>query len=302
MNVFLLDGTYELFRHYYAVPSVRDSGGQEVGAVRGVLGSVIGMLEDDVTHIGVATDHVVESFRNELWSGYKTGEETEPALLEQFHPLEDVLGELGVVVWPMKTFEADDGLAAAAARAAAEPRVEQVFICTPDKDLAQCVRGRRVVQFDRRAGVLRDADGVRARFGVAPESIVDYLALVGDSADGYPGLPGWGAKSTAVVLGRYGHLEEIPLDESTWEVQVRGAARLGRALREGRAQAELFRTLAILRTDAPVFGAVDELQWTGPRPGFFDTCARLNAPGYFKRAQALGQARSAEGGNGNRTS
>ncbi len=291
MNVFLLDGTYELFRHFYAVPSVKDADGREVGAVRGVVGSVIGMLEDDVTHIAVATDHVIESFRNDLWSGYKTGEGTEPVLLEQFHPLEDALGALGIVVWPMTTFEADDGLAAGAERAAEDQQVEQVFICSPDKDLAQCVRGRRVVQFDRRAGVLRDADGIRARYGVAPESMVDYLALVGDSADGYPGLPGWGAKSTSIVLGRYEHLEDIPSDDAAWDIEVRGAARLARALREGREQVELFRQLATLRTDAPVFGTVDELRWTGPRPVFFDTCARLNAPGYFTRAQAVAEAR-----------
>ena len=287
MNVYLLDGTYELFRHFYAVPSVKDPDGREVGAVRGVVGSVIAMLEDKVTHIGVATDHVVESFRNDLWPGYKNGKGIEPTLLEQFLLLEDALGALGVVVWPMTTFEADDGLAAAAQRAAADPQVEQVFICTPDKDLAQCVRGRRVVQFDRRAGVLRDADGVRARYGVDPESMVDYLALVGDSSDGYPGLRGWGAKSTAVVLARYGHLEQIPPDETVWDVEVRGAARLARVLREGREQAELFRQLATLRADVPVFGSVDELYWTGARPAFFDLCTRVNAPGFFKRAQAL---------------
>lgn len=291
MNVFLVDGTYELFRHFYAVPSSTDPDGIEVGAVRGVVGSVLGMLEDNVTHLGVATDHVVESFRNELWEGYKTGEGIDPALLEQFHPLEEALEALGVVVWPMTTFEADDGLAAAAVRAAEDPRVEQVFICTPDKDLAQCVRGRRVVQYDRRAGVLRDADAIRARFGVDPESMVDYLALVGDSADGYPGLPGWGAKSAASLLGHYGRLERIPSDEKEWDIQVRGAARLARALREGREQAELFRRLATLRIDAPVFEGVDELRWEGPHGRFFDVCARLNAPGYFKRAQALAEGR-----------
>ena len=203
MNVFLIDGTYELFRHFYAVPSTRDVDGREVGAVRGVLGSVLRMLEDDVTHIGVATDHVIESFRNALWPGYKTGDGIDPALFGQFHPLEEALKALGVVVWPMTDLEADDGLASAAAKASGDPRVEQVFICTPDKDLSQCVAGRRVVQFDRRAGSLRDADGVRAKFGVPPASIPDYLALVGDTADGFPGLRGWGAKSTALVLGRY---------------------------------------------------------------------------------------------------
>ena len=187
MNVFLIDGTYELFRHFYAVPSTRDVEGREVGAVRGVVGSVLRMLEDDVTHLGVATDHVIESFRNALWPGYKTSDGIDPALFSQFHPLEEALEALGVVVWPMTDLEADDGLASAAAKASGDPRVEQVFICTPDKDLSQCVTGRRVVQFDRRAGSVRDADGVRAKFGVPPASIPDYLALVGDTADGFRG-------------------------------------------------------------------------------------------------------------------
>ena len=292
MNVFVLDGTYELFRHFYAVPAAFDPDGRDVGAVRGVVGSVLGMLEDDVTHVGVATDHVIESFRNRLWPGYKTGDGMEPALLAQFHPLEDALAALGVAVWPMTELEADDGLATAAARAAADERVEQVFICTPDKDLAQCVHGRRVVQFDRRAGLLRDADGVRARFGVGPESMVDYLALVGDAADGYPGLPGWGAKSASTVLARYGRIEDIPADGADWAVRVRGASRLARTLREQREEALLFRELATLRLDAPVFDSVDELRWAGPRPAFFDTCARLNAPGYFRRAQAVAAGRA----------
>ena len=286
MNVFVLDGTYELFRHFYAVPSVKDQDGLEVGAVRGVIGSVLAMLEENVTHIGVATDHVVESFRNDLWPGYKTGEGIEPALLRQFQILEDALTALGVVVWPMVEFEADDALAAAAKQAAMESRVEQVFICTPDKDLAQCVNGRRVVQFDRRAGVLRDAAGVRVRFGVDPQSMTDYLGLVGDAADGYPGLPGWGAKSTAVVLARYKHIEQIPLDLADWDIQVRGATRLAKALNEQREQAILYRTLATLRTDALVLESVDELMWTGPTASFFDICARLNVPGYFRRARA----------------
>ena len=292
MNVFILDGTYELFRHFYAVPSTTDTDGNEVGAVRGVLGSVLAMLEDDVTHLGVATDHVIESFRNALWSDYKTGAGIEPALVAQFGPLEDALDALGVVVWRMVEFEADDALASAAARAAADRRVEQVFICTPDKDLAQCVRGRRVVQFDRRAGTIRDADGVRGRFGVDPASIPDYLALVGDTADGFPGLPGWGAKSSGTVLGRYGRLEDVPDDADAWDFTVRGAARLARTLAEQRERAVLFRTLATLRTDVPVFTSVDELEWAGPNPAFFDVCARLNAPGYFRRAQAAAKAHS----------
>lgn len=287
MNVFLVDGTYELFRHFFAVPSATDADGHEVGAVRGVIGSMLSMLEEDVTHLGVATDHVIESFRNTLWPGYKTGAGIDPALFAQFGPLEEALDTLGVTVWPMTELEADDALASAASRAAADDRVEQVFICTPDKDLAQCVRGRRVVQFDRRAGTMRDADGVVEKFGVPPESIPDYLALVGDSADGFPGIRGWGAKSTARVLARYLHLEAIPDDASTWEVTVRGAARLAAELASRRDQAALFRDLATLRDSAPVFGSVDELRWNGPRPGFFDLCARLNAPVLFRRAQAL---------------
>ena len=287
MNIFLIDGTYELFRHFYAVPSATDVDGREVGAVRGVVGSVLRMLEDDVTHLGVATDHIIESFRNELWPGYKTGEGIDPALFAQFHPLEATLEALGVAVWPMTDLEADDGLASAAAKASGDPRVEQVFICTPDKDLAQCVTGQRVVQFDRRAGSLRDADGVLAKFGVPPASIPDYLALVGDTADGFPGLRGWGAKSTALVLGRYLHLEAIPDDAAAWEVEVRGASRLAAVLATHRDLAARFRDLATLRTSAAVFETVDDLRWTGPRPAFFEVCARLNTPGFFKRAQAL---------------
>ncbi len=292
MNVFLIDGTYELFRHFYAVPSTRDVDGREVGALRGVLGSVLRMLEDDVTHIGVATDHVIESFRNALWPGYKTGDGIDPALFAQFHPLEEALEALGVVVWPMTDLEADDGLASAAAKASGDPRVEQVFICTPDKDLSQCVAGRRVVQFDRRAGSLRDADGVRAKFGVPPASIPDYLALVGDTADGFPGLRGWGAKSTALVLGRYLHLEAIPDDAAAWDVEVRGAGRLAAELATHRDLAARFLDLATLRTTAAVFETVDDLRWTGPRPVFFEVCVRLNTAGFFKRAQALGGSRA----------
>jgi 5'-3' exonuclease len=292
MNVFLVDGTYELFRYFYAVPSSKDVEGQEVGAVRGVVGSVLGMLEDDVTHIGVATDQVVESFRNQLWSGYKTGEGIEPALHAQFPVLEEALGALGVCVWPMTDLEADDGLASAAMTASRDASVEQVFICTPDKDLAQCVMGRRVVQFDRRAGVIRDADGVETKFGVPPESIPDYLALVGDAADGFPGLRGWGAKSAALVLARYGHLEAIPDDPQDWDVTVRSAGRLAKELAAHRDLAAQFRDLATLRTTPELFGSVEELRWRGPRPTFFDLCARLNAPVYFRRAQQLADSRA----------
>jgi 5'-3' exonuclease len=291
LNVHLVDGTYELFRHFFAVPPATDSDGREVGALRGVLGSVLALLEGGATHIGVATDHVIESFRNDLWKGYKTGEGIDPALLSQFHPLEEALTSMGIVVWPMVEFEADDALASAAAMAASDARVERVFICTPDKDLAQSVVGRRVVQYDRKAGTIRGADDVVKKFGVEPKSIPDYLGLVGDTADGYPGLPGWGAKSASTVLARFGHLEAIPGSAADWQVTVRGAAKLAATLAEYRELAFLFRDLATLRTTAPVASTVDELRWTGPRPEFFDLCVRLDSSGLFRRAQALAEKR-----------
>src|ERR1700761_3922126 len=264
MEVHLIDGTYELFRHFFALPSMRDGTGQEVAAVRGVLTSVMSMFAAGATHVGVATDHVIESFRNRLWPGYKTGEGIDPALLSQFPLLEEALVALGVVVWPMVEFEADDALAAAAAAAANDPRVKRVIICTPDKDLAQCVRGTRVVQMDRRKNAIRDEAGVMARFGVLPASIPDYLALVGDSADGYPGLMGWGAKSAAAVLARFGHLESIPEDWRGWGASVTSPKALSSRLNAERQQALLFRVLATLRTDIAVFASVDELLWQGP--------------------------------------
>ncbi len=292
MNVHLLDGTYELFRHFFAVPSVRDADGREVGALRGVLGSVLALLEGGATHVGVATDHVIESFRNTLWKGYKTAEGIDPALLAQFHPLEDALRAMGVMVWPMVEFEADDALATAARVAAADPRVERVFLCTPDKDLAQCVVGRRVVQYDRRTGVIRGEDEVVKKYGVRPASIPDYLALVGDASDGYPGLPGWGPKTAAAVLARFEHLEAIPADPAAWQVRVRGAAKLAATLVEYRELARLFRELATLRADAPVDASVDALEWRGPRPEFFELCARLDAGALFRRAQTLAERRA----------
>jgi len=260
MQVHLVDGTYELFRHYFAVPKDADAEGREVGAVNGVVASLRGLVRGGATHVGVATDHVVESFRNELWPGYKTSAGVPDDLLSQFPLLEDALRAEGFVVWPMVEFEADDALAAAAAVAAADERVAQVVICTPDKDLAQCVTGTRVVQLNRRTRAVTDEDGVIAKFGVPPASIPDYLALVGDAADGYPGLPGWGAKSTAAVLAAYGHLEAIPPRASDWRVKVTGAARLSATLEEGRDLALLFRRLATLRTDIALFENVDELQ------------------------------------------
>ena len=235
------------------------------------------MLEDGATHLGVATDHIVESFRNDLWPGYKTGDGIEPALLEQFHPLEEALEALGVAVWPMREFEADDALASAAARAHESPEIQKVFICTPDKDLAQCVMGERVVQLDRRKRAITNEQGVIERFGVSPASIPDYLALVGDSADGFPGLPGWGAKSAAIVLARYRHLEMIPDAVEAWDVKPRGAARLAASLAAGREDAALFKDLATLRLDAPVGATHEDWRWEGPQPAFAPVCERIDA-------------------------
>ncbi|HET7619330.1 MAG TPA: 5'-3' exonuclease H3TH domain-containing protein [Vicinamibacterales bacterium] len=277
MDVHLIDGTYELFRHFYALPGARDADGREIGAVRGVLASVLGMVNAGVTHVAVATDHIIESFRNELWPGYKTGDGIDPDLLAQFPLLEEALTALGIVVWPMIEFEADDALAAGAAAAARDPRVDRVFICTPDKDLAQCVSGTRVVQLDRRTRRVRDEAGVVEKFGVAPASIPDYLALVGDAADGYPGLRGWGPKSSAAVLARFGRLESIPPDSRDWHVNAANAAALAATFARERERALLFRTLATLRTDIPLFDDVEALRWTGPTPAFAELGARFDA-------------------------
>ena len=277
LEIYLVDGTYELFRHYYALPSARDQDGREVAAVRGVLASVLGMIKGGATHFAVATDHVIESFRNDLWPDYKTGEGIEPDLLSQFPLLEEVLSAAGLVVWPMVEFEADDALAAAAVAAARDARVERVIICTPDKDLAQCVRGTRIVQLNRRTGVTLDDSGVIKKFGVSPVSIPDYLALLGDSADGYPGLPGWGAKSSAAVLAKFVHLESIPVDVREWRVNVTNASALAATLVRERERALLFRTLATLRTDIALFEDVDQLHWKGPTADFEALAARLDA-------------------------
>jgi len=304
--VHLVDGTYELFRYFLSPAAAFGRATPEaLRAVRGVVGSVLGMLEDGATHLGVATDHVIESFRNALWDGYKTGEGIDPLLRAQFEPLEDALAALGVVVWPMVEFEADDALATAAAMAAADPRVAQVVVCTPDKDLAQCVRGTRVVQLVRRTqegkgGTLRgfpltqearDEAGVVKKYGVRPASIPDWLALVGDSADGYPGLPGWGAVSAAAVLARYEHLEAIPKLAGEWGVSVRGALRLATTLAEQRERARLFRRLATLREDAPIGVDVDGLRWRGPRPELAAWAERLGAPALLERARATARGR-----------
>jgi len=287
MHVHLIDGTYELFRHFYALPSRHDLEGNEVGAVLGVVASVVSMIRDGATHLGVATDHVVESFRNAMYDGYKTGEGIDPTLWRQFHPLEEALRALGVVVWPMVEQEADDALAAAASRASTSPEVDRVFICSPDKDLAQCVRGDSVVQLDRRRGITRNEQGVKDKFGVSPRSIPDYLALVGDKADGFPGVPRWGAKSAANVLARYQNLEAIPSEESQWDLRIRGATALAASLRDHWADALLFRDLATLRTSAEVFTEVDELRWCGPTSGFAPLCEQLGAPDLAERIARL---------------
>jgi 5'-3' exonuclease len=268
MDVYLVDGTYELFRHFFAVPSFKDDKGREVGAVRGVTNSIRWMISQGISHIGVATDHVIESFRNDLYPGYKTGEGIAPELYSQFPILEEVLRAMGVVVWPMVEFEADDALASAAAKAAADCRVDRVVICTPDKDLSQCVSGTRIVQLDRRANVTRDEAGVVAKFGVKPRSIPDYLALVGDSADGFPGVMRWGKKAAAAVLSVYPHLEDIPRDWRQWTPSTRNPRLLASNLFDAWGQALLFRTLATLRNDVPVFETVEELRWQGERPEF----------------------------------
>jgi 5'-3' exonuclease len=286
MDVHLVDGTYELFRHFFAVPAAADVNGQEVGAVRGVLTSVLSMIERGATHIGVATDHVVESFRNDLYPGYKTSEGVPQELLSQFPILEETLEAMGVMVWPMVYFEADDALASAAGKAAQDERVRQVFICTPDKDLAQCVVGTRVVQLDRRRDILRDEAGIVAKFGVTPQSIPDYLAVVGDSADGFPGLPGWGPKAAALTLSRYPHLEGIPKDWRGWHPSIRKARLLSESLFDAWNEALLFRTLATLRLDVPVFDTVEDLRWKGPRPNFEGHCQQMKSPNLLAGATA----------------
>jgi 5'-3' exonuclease len=287
MDVHLIDGTYELFRHFFALPAATDVNGQEVGAVRGVLNSVLSMIERGATHIGVATDHVVESFRNDLYPGYKTSEGVPPELLSQFSILEEALEAMGVVVWPMVNYEADDALASAADKAAKDDHVRRVLICTPDKDLSQCVVGTRVVQLDRRRDILRDEAGVVAKFGVKPESIPDYLAVVGDSADGYPGLSGWGVKAAALTLSQYPHLEDIPNDWRKWHPSIRKARLLSESLFNAWSDALLFRTLATLRRDVPVFDTVEELRWKGPDRNFEEYCRRIKSRDLLGRATSV---------------
>jgi 5'-3' exonuclease len=287
----LVDGTYELFRHHFGMPpDVREKA--KAGATRGVVNSMLTLLSEGATHVGVATDHVIESFRNDLWPGYKSSAGVPEELLVQFPLVEEALTALGVAVWAMVDLEADDGLASAAAVAADDERVVQAVICTPDKDLGQCVVGDRVVQLDRRKDVVFDEAGITTKFGVAPTSIPDYLALVGDSADGFPGLKGWGAKATAGVLRRYPHLEDIPRIGERWEVDVRGCRSLANTLNEQRDLAFLFRDLATLRTDHTAVGTVDDWEWKGPRPEFADVCERIGATSFVARAEQLAAARS----------
>lgn len=287
MDVHLVDGTYELFRYHFA-PNNRDA---DRGATVGVLATLLQLVADGATHVAVATDHVIESFRNDLWAGYKSSAGMPPELLAQFPLVEAAMEVAGFTVWPQVAYEADDGMAAGAVMAAADPRVDKVVICTPDKDLGQCVGGK-VVQFDRRKGQEYDAAGVEERLGVPPPSIPDLLALVGDSADGFPGLPGWGAKSAAAVLRRWGHLEDIPADPTTWDAGVRGAAKLNATLRDQFELALLFRRIATVDTDAPVSESVDELRWTGPpdAAAFAELCATLGAPRLAERAASLAPA------------
>ena len=287
MRVHLIDGTYELFRFHYA----RSNRDPRRGAQRGVLNSMLDMVADGATHIGIATDHVIESFRNEMLAGYKDGSGVDPELKAQFGEVEELLELAGFAVWPQVEHEADDGLASAAAVAAGDPRVEQVLICTPDKDLAQCVTADgRVVQYDRRQRVLYDHAGVVDKFGVPPSAIPDYLGLVGDSADGFPGLPGWGAKSASTLLARYGHVTAIPFDPAEWDVTVRGAAKLAAALRDGFEDALLYRRIATVELGAPVSATVDEMEWRGPRPGLHERCAELGAERLATRAHELAPA------------
>jgi 5'-3' exonuclease len=293
MQVHLVDGTYELFRYFFALPSHVTASGQEVGAARGVLGSMLQLLEGGATHVGIATDHVIESFRNDLLDSYKTGAGVDPALFSQFQLLEDVLEAAGFCVWPMIEYEADDALASAAVVASADERVERVLICTPDKDLGQCVTADGiVVQLDRRKDVVTDEAGVWAKFGVGPASIPDYLGLVGDTADGIPGVPGWGAKSAAAVLARYAHLEDIPHEPGKWDVGVRGAPKLAKALHENYEAALLFRRLATVEREAPTITTVDEIEWKGPRPEAAELLHSIDADGHLSRIERLVRRRA----------
>ncbi len=291
LTVHIVDGTYELFRQFFARPAHLNGDGLDVGGARGVLRSMVTLLEDGATHVGIATDHVIESFRNDMYDGYKSGEGLDPTILAQFGPLEDGLRGLGLATYPMVEYEADDGMASLAALASADDRVAKVLLCTPDKDLAQCVEAGRVLQFDRRNDKILDVADVVEKYGVPPESITDWLGLVGDSADGFPGLPGWGAKSSAAVLTRYGHIDQIPLAAGQWDITVRGGAKLAKTLADNLEDALLFRRLATLEREAPTAASVDDLRWTGPGDDIAKTAEFFDAPDLVKRTAALAAAR-----------
>ena len=288
MKVHLVDGTYELFRHYFGAPSHITSEGYEVGATRAVLASMLSLLEQGATHIGIATDHTITSFRNELYEGYKDGSDIDPDISGQFHILEDLLEAAGFIIFPMVEFEADDALASAAMRSTVDKRVDQVVICTPDKDLGQCLTpDHKIVQYDRRKKLEMNYEAIIEKFGVRPESIPDYLGLMGDTADGFPGLQGWGAKSSSSVLAVYNHIEHIPEDPEKWEVSVRGAKKLAATLNENQSLALLFRQIATLSYDAPTFGSIDELHWEGPGSDFVQIAEKLDATRLIERAERL---------------
>ncbi len=292
LTIHIVDGTYELFRQFFARPSRQNADGLEIGGARGVLRSMMTLLEDGATHVGVATDHVIESFRNDLYDGYKDGSGMDPDILGQFQPLEDGLRALGIATYPMVEYEADDGMAALAKMASADERVGKVLLCTPDKDLAQCVEAGRVLQFDRRNDKILDVAEVTEKYGVPPESITDWLALVGDAADGFPGLPGWGAKSSAAVLSRYGHIDKIPLAAGQWDITVRGGAKLAKTLADHFEDALLFRRLATLERDAPTAESIDDLRWVGPGDDIEAAAELFDAPDLIKRTAALAAARA----------
>jgi 5'-3' exonuclease len=298
MKVHLIDGTYELFRHFYAVPSATAMDGSEVGAARGLLRSLAAMLrQEDVTHVAIAFDHVIESFRNDLFAGYKTGEGIDPDLWAQFPVAEEVSRALGLVVWPMVEFEADDAIATAAARWWTAEGVDQILMCSPDKDLAQCVRGEKVVMLNRITSQMLDERGVLEKWGIPPSSIPDYLALVGDSADGIPGIPRWGAKSAALILAAYGSIEAIPADEGTWAVKIRGAAQLAENLRGMGSEASLYKTLATLRTDVPLLETLDDLRWRGAHRELLAAVGeKIGDEGIVERVPAYVDRRTTPGG------
>jgi len=291
LTVHVVDGTYELFRQHFARPSRQNKNGLEIGGARGVLHSLLTMLEDGATHMGVATDHVVESFRNDMYDGYKSGEGLDPEIKNQFYPLEDGLRGIGIATYPMVEYEADDGMASLAAIAESDKRVDRVLLCTADKDLAQCVTAGRVQQFNRRDNKIFDVAEVEDKFGVPPESIPDWLGLVGDSADGFPGLPGWGAKSSATVLKRYKHIEQIPLAAGQWDITVRGGAKLAKTLSENLEDALLFRRLATLDREAPTATSIDELRWTGPAANIEQVAEMFDDPTLIARTLKLAEAR-----------